>query len=113
MSDKKQYKYKRIIANVFWSLLGMGTVVLLGAAIDKKENKNCKGVEISITGVQSNFFIDKEQVKSILERMNGGKLTGKQLNAFSLSEMENSLLKNLWIKSKPISAIHINEYKRF
>lgn len=116
MSEKKQYNSHRILTNVFWSLLGMGTVVLLGAAINKKQNKYCKGVEISISGVQSNFFIDKEEVNRILERMNGGILKGRSLSKFSLSEMENTLRKNLWIRTaelffdnNEILRVNINE----
>ena len=70
MQVKKRYNYKRIFGNVLWALLGMATVVLLGAAINIKNSKRCKGVIIDIKGVQNNFFIDKNEVSNIPRKFN-------------------------------------------
>ena len=99
MSEKRRYSGRRIFANILWSLLGLATVVLLGAAMSLKHNKRCKGVNINISGVQNNFFIDKAEINSILERLSGGSLTGKTLGAFNLAAIENTLKKNQWIKN--------------
>jgi cell division protein FtsQ len=73
-------------------------VVLLGAAMNLKHNKRCKGVAINISGVQNNFFIDKNEINSILEKLSGGILVGKTLGSFNLAAIENTLRKNQWIK---------------
>jgi cell division protein FtsQ len=99
MFDKRRYNGRRIFANILWSLLGLATVVLLGAAMSLKQNKLCKGVNINIRGAQSNFFIDKAEINSILEKLSGGTLTGKTLSAFNLAAVENTLKKNQWIKN--------------
>ena len=98
MSEKNRYSTKRIFGNVLWSLLGMGTVILLGAAISKKNNMRCRGIDITIRGVQNNFFIDKKEVQNIIEKINGGKAEGKGLRLLNLSQMETVLQKNEWIK---------------
>ena len=99
MQTKKRYNYKRIFGNVLWALLGMATVVLLGAAINIKNSKCCKGVIIDIKGAQNNFFIDKNEVSNILEKLNGSGLKGKTIHSVSISQIEASLQKNKWIKN--------------
>lgn len=98
MPNKNTYNLKRIIGNVLWSLLGMGAVVLLGAAISKKNNKFCKGINITIKGVQNNFFIDEKEVKNIIENINNGKFEGRTTANINLSQFENVLQTNPWIK---------------
>ena len=99
MQEKKRYNGRRIFANILWSLLGLATVVLLGAAISLKHNKRCKGVNINISGIQNNFFIDKTEINGILEELSGGTLKGKTLGSFNLAAIENTLRRNQWIKN--------------
>ncbi len=99
MSGKRRYNYKRIFGSLLWALLGMATVVLLGAAMSLRNNKRCKGVNINISGAQNNFFIDKKEIGSIIEKLCGGTLTGKKLGSFNLAIIENTLKKDQWIKN--------------
>ena len=99
MQQKRRYNGRRIFANILWSLLGLATVVLLGAAISLKHNKRCKGVNINISGIQNNFFIDKTEINGILEELSGGTLKGRTLGSFNLAAIENTLRKNQWIKN--------------
>jgi len=80
-----------------WILLSSGTVVLLIAAITKKNNEHCVKIEIDIAGVQNNFFIDKKDVLGILQKTNGGSLEMKPLNSIDLALMETELQKTQWI----------------
>ncbi|MEO8415148.1 MAG: hypothetical protein ABI472_15925 [Ginsengibacter sp.] len=98
MSINRKYTIKKILVATAWILLGSGTVVLLVAAIEKRNNEKCVKVEIGITGVQNNFFIDKKDVISILEKTNGGRLEKKPLHAINLALMETELQKSRWIK---------------
>ncbi len=99
MSENKRYNSRKIISNIVWTALGLATVVLLGAAISLRNNKRCKGVEIQISGAQNNFFIDKNEISSILEKICGGDPSGKTLGSFNLALVENTLKKNQWIKN--------------
>jgi cell division protein FtsQ len=96
---ERRYNIKSILINTVWILLGAGTIVLLVAAINKKDSNRCKDVEIIIKGVQNNFFIDKSDVTNMLEKMNLGTLKGTPIAAFNLAEMETFLKKNEWIKN--------------
>ena len=99
MSENKPYKFKKILVTIVWIMLGMGTVVLLVAAVNKKDSQRCKAVEINITGVQNNYFIDRDDVTLMLEKTNLGKLKGQAINTFNLAALEMNLEKNKWIKN--------------
>jgi cell division protein FtsQ len=98
MSEISKYKFKKILVAMVWILLGSGTIVLLVAAISRRNNESCVRIEIEISGVQNNFFIAKKDVISILEKTNKGRLEKKPLRALDLSAMETELQKSKWIK---------------
>ena len=100
--SEKRYNIKSILISAIWIMLGMGTIVLLVAAINKKDNNHCKAVEITIKGVQNNFFIDKSDVTRMLEKMNFGTLKGRAITAFDLAGMEAILEKSEWIKNAEV-----------
>lgn len=92
-----KFNIRQILGLAFWIILGSGTVVLLVAAINKRNHKHCAGVDITITGVENNYFIEKEDVIKILQKVEPG-AEGRALNSFDLSKLENELGKNEWIK---------------
>src|SRR5665647_2357194 len=98
MPINSKYKIKKILAAMIWIIIGSGTVVLLVAAIERRNNERCSRIDIEITGVQNNFFIDKKDVISILEKTNAGKLEKMPLHAIDLAMMEAELQKSKWIK---------------
>jgi cell division protein FtsQ len=98
MSDKKKYTFRKILVISVWILLGSGTIVLLVAAITRKNNEQITGIEINISGVQNNYFIDKKEVLKILEKTNGKSLQKAIVSSLDLTEMENALQKDQWIK---------------
>lgn len=99
MTTNNKYTFRKFLVMMAWIILISGTVVLLVAAISKKNNERCVGLEINISGVQNNFFIDKTDVISILEKANGGKLERRKLHTVNLSLMETELKKSKWIKN--------------
>src|SRR5450755_2941343 len=98
MGDSKRYTFMKILVATTWTLIGIGTVVLLVAAVNRKKGECCRSVDIHITGVQNNYFIDKGDVSTILGKFSHVKLEGKPIHSFNLSAMENALQKNEWIK---------------
>src|SRR5665647_2518695 len=98
MSDNKKYTFRKILVISVWILLGSGTIVLLVAAITRKNNEQITGIEINISGVQNNYFIDKKEVLKILEKTNGKSLQKAIVSSLDLTEMENALQKDQWIK---------------
>ncbi len=102
MALNNKYTFKNILSITVWVILGSGIVVLLIAAVTKKNNEVIKGMEISITGVQNNYFIDKKDVIKILEKVNGKSLKDAFTNSLDLTKMESVLQKDQWIKKAEI-----------
>src|ERR1035438_9529137 len=99
MMLNSKYNIKKILSAAVWIAAASGTVVLLLAAIERRNNEHCGRIEISISGVQNNFFIDKKDVMTTLEKINEGKLQKKPLHSIDLASMETELKKNVWIKN--------------
>jgi cell division protein FtsQ len=99
LGEAKRYTFKKILAATLWMLIGAGTVVLLIAAVTRKNNEHCAKIEIDISGVQNNFFIDKKDVLDILQKTNGGSLEMDPINSIDLALMETELQKTQWIKN--------------
>ncbi len=102
MTENKKYSMRKILVISVWILLGSGTVVLLISAISKKNNEPVSNVEITISGVQNNYFIDKKDVMKIMERTNGKSIEKAVIGSLDLSAMEASLQKDQWIEKAEI-----------
>lgn len=98
MTAKKRNTINRALAASVWLLLGIGLIVLLVAAITKKNGERVVGVEIQIDGVQNHYFIDKKEVFSTLEKVQAGHLVNSVAAAVNLTEMERELKEIIWIK---------------
>lgn len=98
MASNKRYKLNKILTVSVWLILASGVVVLLVAAMSKKNTERINGVEIKISGIQNNYFIDKAEVLKIIEKVNGKKLDRAAVKSLDLTKMENQLLKNDWIR---------------
>ncbi len=99
MPEKNRHSAKKIITSVLWALLGMGTVVLLGAAINIKNSKRCKGIDVIINGEKNSLFIDKTEIENMLGKLTSGGLQGKPLSSLNLAGLEIELKKNVWINA--------------
>lgn len=97
MAVKKQHIIKILIGS-FWVALGAGVLVLLIAAMHKKNDALCNGVNVEIKGVNTNFFIDEEDVINLLHKEIAGKPVGKPVEHFNLKKLEAGLEKDVWIK---------------
>src|SRR5688572_23819006 len=94
---KVTFNIRQILGLAFWIILGSGIVVLLVAAINNRDHKRCAGVNIIITGVENNCFIEKDDVIRILKRIEP-EAEGRTLSSFDLARLESELGKNEWIK---------------
>lgn len=117
MSGNNKYTFRKILVIAIWVLLGSGTVVLLIAAINKKGNEKITGVEIHISGVQDNFFIDKKDVLNILEKVRKGKLDNAEIGSLDLGGMEKRLEKDQWVRRAELffdnnSVLQVKIYER-
>ena len=102
MAKNKQYTFRNIMTATVWILLGAGVIVLLVAAISKKDTQLLSRMEITIKGVQNHYFINKEDVKGILEKVNTKPLDNAMVSTLDLVSMEKELQKEKWIKNAEI-----------
>jgi cell division protein FtsQ len=88
----------RSLMLVFWIGLSVSALTLLIAAMEARSSKPCKNVNISIIAGANAMFVDKREVRNVLDFI-GGKLVGKSMKEFDLSKMEDSLESNPWVSS--------------
>ena len=89
--------WKKKIVQVSWLLLGVGTIVLFGAAMIKKNNKTCADLKIEITGAEEHLFIDEKDVKELITK--NADLADKKVNEIDLKAIETELEKTAWVKN--------------
>lgn len=93
----RKYNWKKILVNTLWVLAGIGTIVLLGAAMQKKNQKLCSDIKIEITGVERHMFIDEKDVLEILNA--AGPVTDYKITTLNLRQMETVVERNPWVKN--------------
>lgn len=99
MENRKRYSIKGILIATAWILLGTGSVVLLVAAMQKKDSAHCRAIEISITGADNNLFVDEADILHSIKNIEQGDPVGKSIGSFNLKKLESELEKNIWVKA--------------
>src|SRR6218665_3171288 len=90
-------KIGRFIAATLWVAAGICLVVFLIAAMRKRDDKTCAGININIGDVKNNLFADKNDITGMLTHMSPV-IKGKAIKDFDLQQMEKTLEHNMWIK---------------
>jgi cell division protein FtsQ len=88
---------RKVLFIALWLCIGGGMLILLLAAITKKNKGECKDYAISIKGVNENFFIDKKDIEVLLVKATSGNIKGEPVASFKLHELEQMLERNTWI----------------
>ena len=88
--------WKKILAISLWSLLAVATCTLLIAAMQKKDEKKCTGINVEINGAHDLVFVDKKVVLKLVQ--NNGAEKNKTVSAIDLQKIENLLSRNAWVK---------------
>ncbi len=81
---------------------GTGLLVLLIAAINKKNHKTCTGVNIVINGTGSEYFLSKQDVMAIIAPDKNNLPKGRLLASFDLKQTENVIEENVWVKKAQV-----------
>jgi cell division protein FtsQ len=89
---------KKILFLSLAIVVGAGLLVLLIAAINKKNHKICNGVEIAINGKRDAFFLNRQDVINIITPDKNKPPQGKLLASFDLKKIEAALKQNVWIR---------------
>jgi cell division protein FtsQ len=93
----RKYNWKKIVVSALWVIAGIGAIVLLGAAIQKKNQKVCTAIRIEISGAERHMFIDEKDVMDILRST--GRVEGNAVSALNLRSMEQIVERNAWVKN--------------
>jgi cell division protein FtsQ len=99
--SKRTY-IKRILSAVLSVLVAGGVLLLLIAAINKKNSRTCAGFNIQIKAVGGKSFISQKEVFALLTANNTDKLIGKTIASFDLKKKEEMIKKNNWIRDAQV-----------
>jgi cell division protein FtsQ len=93
---------KRIIQKMVFITLTLaacsGLVVLLVAAIGKKNHENCKDYIITVKGAKHHLFIDESDIKKLLTAAVKGKIKGDRMSDFNLRKLEQAIRASAWVQ---------------
>lgn len=92
-----QQSWKRKLITAGWLTVAIAGVVLLGAAVSKKNTKLCNGIEVEIEGDPDHFFVDEKEVKQLLNA--NGSLTERPVESINLLMLERRLENDRWIRN--------------
>lgn len=92
----KKIEWKKRLIQAAWILAGIGTIVLMGAAMQKKSRKKCSDIRIEIAGVEDHLFIDEKDIFELIHEK--GKIIGTPVASLNLRAMEALLEKNSWVR---------------
>lgn len=93
----RKYKWKKILFSTLWVMAGIGAIVLLGAAMQKKSQKPCTDIRIEITGVERHMFIDEKDVLDLLSAT--GHVKGNPISLLNLRAMEKMVERDPWVSN--------------
>jgi len=94
---------KQIIKKIIFAALTLtacsGLVVLLVAAIGRRNHELCKDYVITIKGGDKNLFINEKDIKKLLNSGPNGKIKGEPITDFNLRKLEQIIKGNAWVKN--------------
>jgi cell division protein FtsQ len=94
---------KQIIRKIIFLALTLtacsGLVVLLVAAIGRRNHELCKDYVITMHGAQKDLFINEKDIKKLLNAALNGKIKGEPITDFNLRKLEQLLKGNAWVKN--------------
>lgn len=93
----KNIPWKKRFIQTGWIVLGLGTIVLFGAALQKKAQKICTGIQVEIAGAAQNMFLDEKEIVGLLNLQQP--VVGTGMNKTDLRGLESFVEKNSWIQN--------------
>ena len=90
---------KKILFLSLAVVVGTGLLVLLIAAINKKNHKNCTGAAVTVNAKDGEFFLNRQDVLNIIAPDKNNPPRGKPLASFDLKKMEAILEQNQWVRN--------------
>lgn len=110
-------KIYRLLLTTLWVSISAGIIVLLVAAVTKERKQKCTGLDISIKGVNNNFFVDKTDILAAINEYIDGSPVGQPMSLLDLKSLEADLSRNIWIRKCQLffdnnAVLHVNIAER-
>ncbi|HVZ26558.1 MAG TPA: hypothetical protein VG842_10905 [Sediminibacterium sp.] len=93
----KQLPWKKIWIHGLWTLAAIGTIVLLGSAMQQKKRRPFREMHIEIEGTEQALFVDEKDIRDILTAE--GATVGNAIGLLPLRKMETEVEQNPWVKN--------------
>jgi cell division protein FtsQ len=88
---------RKILFLSLWMVAGGFLLVLLVAAINKKNHAVCSGIAIKING-GTILFLDRQDVLNAIAPGKSNPYKGRPLTSFNLNRLEEVLKRNVWVR---------------
>ena len=97
----RKLPWKKIIIRTCWVLMGIGVIVILGAAMISQSRESCKGIRVTIESPNIKMlFVNEQEIKAMLDSTFAAQ--GKTISQLPLRSMEMLLERNPWIAEAEI-----------
>ncbi len=112
----KKHIVRKAVLTIMWSLVSAGAIMLLIAATRQQQEKVCDDVIVKVKSVDVQYISEQQ----ILNTISGGRpdlMKGQLIKTFDLSQLENLLETNLWIRNAELffdnkDVLHVNIIER-
>lgn len=91
---------KKKIISFLWIVAGILTVILLGAAMQKKNDQKCSHIKIEIVGSVEHLFVNETDILQLINA--NGVVNGKAIKDIDIKSIETLIEKNAWIKNAEV-----------
>jgi cell division protein FtsQ len=98
MQPKTKTAFKRIGRMLLWGTVLAGFSVLLVAAMNDRDQAECKGIKVTLRGDERNAFIDKKDIKALLNSDGKNNPVGKVISEINLANLEKTVERDPWVR---------------
>lgn len=99
MQPKTKTAFKRIGRMLLWGTVLAGFSVLLVAAVNDRESTKCKGIKVTLKGDDRNSFIDKKDIKALINSDGKDNPVGKMISEINIANLEKTVERDPWVRS--------------
>lgn len=99
MQQKTKTAFKRIGRMLLWGTVLAGFSVLLVAAVNDRENAKCKGIIVKLKGDDRNAFIDKKDIKALINSDSKHNPVGMVISEINIANLEKTVERDPWVRS--------------
>jgi cell division protein FtsQ len=83
-------------------LIAAGILVLLVAAINKRNNKTCSGLKIEFNTKKDGRFVDEKEILNLLTANGNDKIVGRTIASIDLRKKQKMIEENKWIRDAQV-----------